>query len=70
MTVSNKISCLLGVFALLLASTPGTAKQLNGFEIRDPLVPMKLIKSGGPPRDGIPAGGGIIFLEKCQIGTR
>ncbi len=55
MTVCNKISCLLGVFALLLASTPGAAKQLNGFEIRDPLVPMKLIKSGGPPRDGIPA---------------
>ena len=42
MTVCNKISCLLGVFALLLTSTPGTAKQLNGFEIRDPLVPVKL----------------------------
>lgn len=29
-------------------------KTINGFAIRDPLIPADQIKHGGPPRDGIP----------------
>jgi hypothetical protein len=29
--------------------------ELNGFDLRDALVPTDAIQSGGPPRDGIPA---------------
>jgi hypothetical protein len=31
------------------------ARTLNGFDLRDALVPAEAIESGGPPRDGIPA---------------
>jgi hypothetical protein len=43
--------------AVFLASmlTAQAAKQLNGFVLEDPLIPARLIQSGGPPRDGIPA---------------
>ncbi|GAM64201.1 hypothetical protein JCM19232_3477 [Vibrio ishigakensis] len=32
-----------------------TAKSLNGFDLSNATVPLKLILSGGPPKDGIPA---------------
>lgn len=43
------------LIVLLLVTAAAPAKTLNGFEISDPLVPARLIKGGGPPRDGIPA---------------
>ena len=42
---------------LLLFLTAGFfySLELNGFKIVDPLIPADQIKSGGPPRDGIPS---------------
>ena len=31
------------------------SRVMNGFEIKDPLIPLEEIFSGGPPRDGIPS---------------
>ncbi|MFQ5509770.1 MAG: DUF3179 domain-containing protein [Leptospirillia bacterium] len=43
--------------ALLLSflAIPAAAERKNGFELNGATVPMELILSGGPPRDGIPA---------------
>jgi len=30
-------------------------REMNGFKLTDSLIPTRKIKSGGPPRDGIPA---------------
>ncbi|MBL8323511.1 MAG: DUF3179 domain-containing protein [Rubrivivax sp.] len=47
-----------GTFAASLL-VPGPAQAqghaLNGFDLRDALVPVQAIERGGPPRDGIPA---------------
>jgi hypothetical protein len=43
------------LLALSLLTSAATAKKINGFTIKDPLIPTRLIKSGGPPRDGIPS---------------
>lgn len=40
---------------LALANTTGVAKTKNGFKLDNASVPVKQIRSGGPPRDGIPA---------------
>ncbi len=42
---------------ILLVAIPSqvAAKNLNGFEIIEPMVPIAEIRRGGPPRDGIPA---------------
>lgn len=45
---------LLAAAAGLLAG-PAAARTLNGFDLRDALVPADAIAAGGPPRDGIPA---------------
>ena len=47
---------LLGLAcAFALATTPALAQSLNGFDLRNALVPADQIERGGPPRDGIPA---------------
>lgn len=48
---------LLCGLLLVIAPTIVDARrdQINGFDLSNPLVPRKLIKRGGPPRDGIPS---------------
>ncbi|GAL33853.1 hypothetical protein JCM19240_761 [Vibrio maritimus] len=46
---------VLSFVTFLLAPSFGLAKSLNGFELNNATVPLNLIQSGGPPRDGIPA---------------
>lgn len=40
---------------LLAALAPATFAQFNGFDVSNATVPRAEIRSGGPPRDGIPA---------------
>jgi hypothetical protein len=42
-------------FALLYASPSSSAARKNGFNLDNASVPKREIRSGGPPRDGIPA---------------
>ncbi len=50
------IAKTLSLTITLLAVAMGVpAETLNGFKIDEPLVPSRLIKQGGPPRDGIPS---------------
>lgn len=53
MATSTKMLCLLIILFLVTPAVP--AKTMNGFRISDPLIPARRIKSGGPPRDGIPS---------------
>ena len=47
---------LLTLIALsMLASPDSVAAKKNGFVLDDALVPVREIRSGGPPKDGIPA---------------
>lgn len=43
-----------------------SASDLNGFEIREPLIPKDEIHHGGPPRDGIPAIDEPRFISAAQ----
>jgi len=52
--IHSKIFVMLFVTALL-ASAGALAATKNGFNVDDALVPVSEIRSGGPPRDGIPA---------------
>lgn len=45
----------LSIALLLFVTTIASAKDLNGFNISNPLVSADLIQRGGPPRDGIPS---------------
>lgn len=50
------VADLLPLEYSLLEKTPKEpAPQLNGFRLSQLLVPLKEIKQGGPPKDGIPA---------------
>jgi len=40
---------------LFACTSPGSSKEMNGFELDGSLVPENEIMGGGPPRDGIPA---------------
>lgn len=44
-----------GAIVVLLMMPAQAAREMNGFELTDALVSTRKIKSGGPPRDGIPA---------------
>lgn len=46
---------LLMVFLMSCADNRIIAQSKNGFDLREALIPMNEIISGGPPRDGIPA---------------
>lgn len=55
---------LAGMLGLLLALTAtAQARSLNGFELDDAIIPVKEIRRGGPPRDGIPALTDPAFVE-------
>jgi len=49
------LGALLFVMLFAIPDISSAAKQKNGFDINDALVPTRQIRSGGPPRDGIPA---------------
>ena len=52
-----RINCIktgIVVIALLLFTT-ASAKEINGFELDDALIPASQIFSGGPDKDGIPS---------------
>ncbi|MGI9203296.1 MAG: DUF3179 domain-containing protein [Woeseiaceae bacterium] len=56
MTRSISAATVFLIFAIcLLASTDLFAARKNGFVLDDALVPVREIRSGGPPKDGIPA---------------
>ncbi len=40
---------------IFVVSPTAAAEVKNGFHLEDALVPVDMIQSGGPPRDGIPA---------------
>lgn len=48
-------AALFAIFALVSVSSNAQAITKNGFDLSDASVPASEIKSGGPPRDGIPA---------------
>ena len=43
------------LFLLAFSSAGQSEPYVNGFDLRDSLVPSEQIFPGGPPRDGIPA---------------
>lgn len=45
--------CILA--GTLAANAAGLAGPFNGFDVSNAIVPLEEIRSGGPPRDGIPA---------------
>ena len=46
---------LVGIQFVAFSSMMAQSRVMNGFEIKDPLIPLEEIFSGGPPRDGIPS---------------
>ncbi len=58
-----KILSLLSALLLVMAASGAYARSLNGFDLDDVLVKRKLIRSGGPPRDGIPSIDSPRFVE-------
>jgi len=56
MDISRRAICsLVAVAAFATLSTAAAARTLNGFDLKDSLVPPDQILPGGPGRDGIPA---------------
>lgn len=54
--------------AAALGAAAAHADTLNGFDLRDALVPMEAIQRGGPPRDGIPAIDRPRFVDAARAG--
>jgi hypothetical protein len=55
MTHRFRPAALLCLWLLALQPPAVQAQVLNGFDLRDALVPQQAIERGGPPKDGIPA---------------
>ena len=53
--------------ALTLTGTPGLAVTKNGFDLNDASVPAREIRSGGPPRDAIPALNAPKFVDANDV---
>lgn len=53
--VVDAASAMFVLAILMLASGASGATTKNGFILDDALVPVREIRSGGPPKDGIPA---------------
>ncbi|MBW2383550.1 MAG: DUF3179 domain-containing protein [Deltaproteobacteria bacterium] len=50
------VACVFGVAGWTGSEGPAAdAKQLNGFDLSNAVIPIEEILPGGPPRDGIPA---------------
>lgn len=55
MTRRRVLRALAALGGCAIVPSNADARTLNGFDLRDALVPIDAIESGGPPRDGIPA---------------
>jgi uncharacterized protein DUF3179 len=54
--VTRRVICLVSALAaLVVLASAAAARTLNGFDLKDSLVPPDQILPGGPGRDGIPA---------------
>jgi hypothetical protein len=51
----NVLGAVCILVGTLAANAAGLGRQFNGFEVSNATVPLEEIRSGGPPRDGIPA---------------
>jgi len=49
------VKALFVLLLLLVSMTIASAKEMNGFDVSNSLIPTEHIKQGGPPKDGIPA---------------
>lgn len=62
----QRAALFTGAFAAVLALAAfaplAVARELNGFAIDDASIPLREIRRGGPPRDGIPA----LFSPKAE----
>ncbi len=60
----------LGVLGAAATGLPAaaSARTLNGFDLREALVPVDAIEAGGPPRDGIPAIDQPRFVDAARAG--
>lgn len=56
------------IIAALLVFSTAVAKELNGFELVDALVPANQIFSGGPDKDGIPSIDDPEFIKARDAG--
>ena len=45
----------MGIQFFSFSSMMAKSRVMNGFKIKDPLIPLEEIFSRGPPRDGIPS---------------
>jgi hypothetical protein len=61
---ASRIVCSAMIF--LLTAVVQAAPEMNGFKLTDALVSPRKIKSGGPPRDGIPALFAPVFVSADQ----
>lgn len=73
MTMCNRTNSIFFIAALLLMiqglparGQPGKSREMNGFMINDPLIPIQEIQYGGPPRDGIPSIDNPQFIEPAE----
>ena len=66
----TEVAALLLLMALpLLLPGEVPAQRLNGFDVSNASIPLSAIKSGGPPRDGIPALQQPAFIAADQPGA-
>jgi hypothetical protein len=68
----NRRDVLLSCAPLSLGAVPlcSSAQTLNGFDLRDALIPTKAIEQGGPPRDGIPSIDKPRFVDAAKSGLK
>lgn len=54
---ADSLRRLIGYLALVFVLIPGpaAAQEMNGFDLKDALIPVTQINFGGPEKDGIPA---------------
>jgi len=53
--LAGGLQIAVGFLLTLLLPLACSSQQKNGFDLRHSLVPVENIRSGGPPKDGIPA---------------
>ena len=63
--ILKKMAGLVGLLFLVLSLQGFFGESQNGFDLSKHSVPLNEIRSGGPPRDGIPA-----ILKPTQRGVR
>jgi hypothetical protein len=64
--MNRRLICSIVAFAaLVMPASMFAAPTLNGFDLKDSLVPSDQILSGGPPKDGIPAIDAPKFLSSA-----